>query len=101
MLTLSHDATQAIEQILEHPDLPEGAGVRISATPESSGNGAAADPVALQMAVAGEPAGDDQVIEDAGARVFVQDVLSEALADKELDAAVEGERVEFRLADQP
>lgn len=101
MLTLTHDATQAIEQILEHPGLPEGAGVRISATHEESDNGAAPDPIALQMAVAGEPASDDQVIEDAGARVFVQDTLSDALSDKELDAAVEGERVEFRLADQP
>ena len=101
MLTLSNDATQAIEQILEHPDLPDGAGVRISTTPEVSGNGASADPIPLQMAVAGEPAGDDHVIEDAGARVFVQDLLSDALSDKELDAAVEGDRVEFRLADQP
>ena len=100
MLTLTHDATQAIEQILEHPELPDGAGVRISATPEVSDNGAAEDAIALQMAVAGGPATDDQVIEDAGARVFVQDTLSDALSDKELDAAVQGERVEFRLADQ-
>ena len=32
--------------------------------------------------------------------MFVDDMLSSALADKQLDAAVDGERVEFRLADQ-
>lgn len=100
MLTLTSDATQAIEHILEHPGLPNGAGVRISADPEPTGNGAAPSPIALQMAVAGEPDTDDQVIEDAGARVFVQDTLSDALSDKSLDAAVDGERIEFRLTDQ-
>lgn len=100
MLTLTPDATQAIEQILEHPGLPDGAGVRISADPEPTGNGAEPSPIALQMAVAGEPDNDDAVIQDAGARVFVQDSLSDALSDKALDAAVNGEQVEFRLTDQ-
>ena len=100
MLTLTPDATQAIEQILENPGLPAGAGVRISGTPEPSSNGSGPQEIELQMIVAGEPASDDQVIEDAGARVFVDDTLSGVLADKQLDAAVDGERIEFRLADQ-
>jgi len=100
MLTLTPDATQAIEQILENPELPEGAGVRISATPEPSENGAAPQAIELQMVVAGEPAGDDHVIEDAGARVFVDDTLSGVLDDKQSDAALDGEQVEFRLGDQ-
>lgn len=49
MLTLTPGATQAIEQILENPGLPEEAGVRISATPEPSGNGTAPQAIELQM----------------------------------------------------
>ena len=100
MLTLTPDATQAIEQIMDYPGIRDSSGVRISPTPEPSANGSTPSPVELQIVLASEPAGDDQVIEGAGARLFVDDTLSDVLAEMELDAALDGERVQFRLADQ-
>ncbi|HZE04369.1 MAG TPA: hypothetical protein VE127_04035 [Solirubrobacteraceae bacterium] len=52
------------------------------------------------MFIAPEPEVADQIIESAGARVFVDDRLTDLLDDKKLDAAVDGEQVQFRLDDQ-
>ena len=97
MLTLTPDATQVIEQILASPEAPDGAGLRIDATPPVSDNGAASEALELRITVAPGPDGDDEVIEEAGARVFVEDSVSDLLADKTLDATVQETGVEFRL----
>lgn len=99
MLALTPDATQMIEQILERSDIPDGAGIRI-ATTEMSNDGDSAAITHLEMFIAPEPEVADQVIENAGARVFVDDRLTDLLDDKQLDAAVDGEQVQFRLDDQ-
>jgi iron-sulfur cluster assembly protein len=97
MLTLTQDASTAIEGILASPGIPDGAGIRITLAP--AGN--SSEPVAgLQLAVAENPDVSDQVIEDSGARVFVQDTVADALADKELDVHVDAERVSFTLGRQ-
>ncbi len=98
MLTLTPDATEAIERILEAPSVPEGAGIRITpAAPTADA------PIgrALQVTVAEQPDESDEVIEEEGARVFVEDTVTEYLADKELDARVVDERVGFTVAEQP
>jgi iron-sulfur cluster assembly protein len=98
VLALTHNATDAIERILAAPGVPSGAGIRIA--PGASGDGPA--PASeLQLSVAEEPAVGDEVIEEEGARVFVEDTVSEFLEDKRLDAEVIDERVRFSLEGQP
>jgi iron-sulfur cluster assembly protein len=99
MLTLTQDATEAIEQILESPEVPDGAGIRIAAGGPST-NGASADAGTLQITVVTGPGGEDEVIEDAGARVFVDETLATFLADKTLDVVVQDQQVQFSLETQ-
>ena len=47
------------------------------------------------------PAEDDEVIEEHGARVFVEAETAELLDDKLLDATVDHDQVAFVLLDQP
>jgi iron-sulfur cluster assembly protein len=97
VLTLTPDATDAIEGILKAPDIPEGAGIRIAAAAPTNSAAAASE---LQVTVAAEPEDSDQLIEEEGARVFVEDTVADALKDKRLDADIVDERVRFSLADQ-
>ncbi len=96
MLALTSHATEAIERILIQ--MPDGAGIRI--TPGPAGGTDATPAAELQVAVAEEPGADDEVIEDQGARVFVEDTVSGYLDDKLLDAEVVDERVRFSLGGQ-
>lgn len=96
MLALTHNATDAIERILAAPGVPSGAGIRIAPGTTVSDGGAATNE--LQLSVAEEPIDGDEVIEEQGARVFVEDTVSGYLDDKELDAEVVDERVLFSLA---
>lgn len=98
MLALTENATEAIEGILASSEIPEGAGVRIAA-PESTDN---AEPGVrdLSLAVAPAPAEDDEVIDEGGARVFVDQPLTGYLDDKVLDARVEEQRVSFVIGEQ-
>ena len=93
MLALTHDAADAIETILTAPGVPEGAGIRIAPAPDS-------DRGVLEVTVAGFPDAGDEVIEESGARVFVQESVVEYLEGKTLDAHLDEERVGFTLIDQ-
>jgi Fe-S cluster assembly iron-binding protein IscA len=50
--------------------------------------------------VAEQPDDGDQVIEDGGARVFVQDSLADPLDDMFLDANIVDQQVQFMLGGQ-
>jgi iron-sulfur cluster assembly protein len=54
----------------------------------------------LQLSVVALPAEDDEVIEEQGARVFLEPEAASLLDDKILDASVEQNQVEFTIADQ-
>jgi iron-sulfur cluster assembly protein len=97
MLTLTPEATKAIERILTAPGVAEGAGMRIIPVDPSAGEVSSE----LQVEVANRPTEGDEVIEDAGARVFVEDSLCGYLADKVLHAETVEDRVRFSLAGQP
>jgi Fe-S cluster assembly iron-binding protein IscA len=99
MLTLTPDATQAIEQLLEAPEIPEGAGVRIASSAATS-DSASPSPGALKLTVAEEPETSDEVIDQAGARVFLEQTVAEFLDDKLLDAEVVDDGVRFTLEDR-
>jgi Fe-S cluster assembly iron-binding protein IscA len=88
MLTLTTEAAQAINALLA--DQP-GSGLRISEIVDG-------DQVRLGLAVAAEPAPNDQVIENQGSHVFVDDQVAPLLDDKTLDAQVNEDRqVAFTL----
>jgi Fe-S cluster assembly iron-binding protein IscA len=97
VLTLTTDATEAIERILTAPGVPDGAGLRIAPAEETD---SAVPAGHLQLAVTVEPDLGDQVIEEAGARVFVEDTVAPYLEDKQLDAELIDEEVRFTLGDE-
>ena len=101
MLTLTRDATEVIEQILETTGAPDGAGVRIAAAPPPSfDNGDEPSTSTLQVGLVEKAPEEDEVIVDHGARVFVEEAVVDLLSDKVLDARIVDERVQFTLGEQ-
>lgn len=96
MLTLTQDATKAIERILDAPGMPDSAGIRIgSAAPGLVIDSASPMPGVLQLTLAEEPEIGDEVIDQAGARVFVEGTVVSLLAEELLDVELVGERLQF------
>lgn len=84
MLTLTPNASSAIRALVDASDLPEAAaGLRIADDPNQQ--------AALTLSLAAVPAEDDQVIDEAGARVFLAPRAATMLDNKALDAATDGE----------
>ena len=101
VLALTEEATTTIEEILAEPGIPDGSGVRIAtaiSTMDPTSN--AADATGLQVGLAATPDDNDEVIEERGARVFVEDTAAMLLDDKVLDADRSGEQVRFSIANQ-
>lgn len=93
MLTLTENASAIVNEITSQPGLAETAGLRITTedSPETS--------FAVAAAMQGEPG--DQLVEQGGARVYLEPSAAELLDDKVLDAAVDPSgKVEFALAVQ-
>lgn len=90
MLTLTENASTIVKDISSQPGLPDSAGLRI--TSEDS-----AEPAfAVSAADHAEPG--DQVVEQAGATVYLDETAAVMLDDKVLDAAVDPSgKVEFAL----
>jgi len=87
MLTLSESAVEAVDNLLQGPEVPDEAGLRIDTAGESQ--------FSLEIAI--EPAPGDQVIEERGARVFVDPEAAPMLDNAELDARRDGDQVAFGL----
>jgi iron-sulfur cluster assembly protein len=94
VLTITPDAEQALDAVVAAGDAPEGAGVRIS-----QGVGANGQP-AIGLAVAPAPEVGDEVVEEANVPVFVAADVTGLLADKVLDARLEGDQIAFQIGDQ-
>jgi Fe-S cluster assembly iron-binding protein IscA len=90
MLTLSPSAVEAVDTLLHGPSVPEDAGLRIGAAGESQ----------LTAQLVAEPAPGDQVIEDGGARVFVDPEAAPMLDDAQLEVRTEGDQIAFGLTPQ-
>ena len=92
MLTLTENATTIVKEIASQaPD--QGAGLRITAEPGDDAN------FGVTMANQAEPG--DQVVEQSGATVYLEDHAAQVLDDKILDAGVdESGNVQFALAQQ-
>ena len=96
MLVLTEAAAEAVKSVTSTPQASEGAGLRIaSSVPQPQ------EPGALQVTTAPGPGQGDQVIETAGARVFVEPQAAAYLEDKVLDAAIDAQgKAQFSLGMQ-
>ena len=87
MLTLTDNALTAVRTLTQDPEAPEGAGLRI--TPGTEG---------LELILVAEPVPGDALIDDGGARVYVEPEAAELLKEQTLDAQVEDGQVSFFLS---
>ena len=95
MLVLTQAATEVVKSVTATPQAPGGAGVRIASAPEPE------VPPALRLTATAGPMENDQVIEAAGARVFVEQQAVAYLEDKVLDARLDDEgNAHFSLREQ-
>ncbi|WP_306233500.1 hypothetical protein [Agrococcus beijingensis] len=92
MLTLTENAQTVITGIVENASVASTGGLRISQDLGGS---------SLDVAVAAAPQDDDQVVEAAGAKVFLDPSAAVVLDDKVLDAsAADDGRVDFTVGQQ-
>ncbi len=90
MLALTENVTEIVKKIAE--DSPEISGLRIAAEPDGQ---------ALSVSPADQAAPDDQILEQDGATVYVDETASVMLADKVLDGGVDEEgNIQFTLGQQ-
>jgi iron-sulfur cluster assembly protein len=93
MLTLTENAVSVIRNLTDQQEVPDGAGLRIATDPQAG---------ALTLSLAESPAAGDQVVDNSGARLFLDAEAAILLDDKSLDAAVDPEgRVQFAVGEQP
>jgi iron-sulfur cluster assembly protein len=94
LLALTDSAVEAVKNIVSSSDeASETGGLRMVAEQKGMRTN-------LQVSVVPLPAEDDEVIEEHGARVFLEPEAASLLDDKVLDASVEQDQVAFTLADQ-
>ncbi len=90
MLTLTDNAVSVIRDLTQQQEA--GTGLRIASDPANS---------SLTLSLAPMPQEGDQVIDTAGARLFLDAEAAPLLDDKSLDATVDaGGGVRFALAQQ-
>lgn len=88
MLTLTENASTIVKDISTQPGLPETAGLRITSESQSE----------LAVSAADQPQPGDQVVEQAGATIYLDETAAVMLDDKVLDAAVDSSgKVEFAV----
>jgi iron-sulfur cluster assembly protein len=93
VLTLTENAAAGIRNIVDQPEAPMGCGLRIANDPGAG---------ALTLSVAATPAEEDQVLDEAGARVFLEREAAVLLDGMLLDADIDrAGNVRFAVADQP
>jgi len=91
MLTLTDNARHAVQDIAVRAGLPEG-GLRIAESEAQEGS--------FKLSLVPAPVEGDEVIDTAGARVFVEPAILTVLADQKLDAAPSPEGTVFLLGPQ-
>jgi Fe-S cluster assembly iron-binding protein IscA len=96
MLVLTEAAVEVVKSVTSTPQTPAGTGLRIvSSAPQPE------DPGALRLAAVAGPGENDQVIEAAGARVFLEPQAAAYLDDKVLDAQLDDQgKAQFTLGTQ-
>jgi iron-sulfur cluster assembly protein len=95
VLTLTMDATDAIRELVEDAELPETAGIRMDLTDPALDSA----PAGFVIALVTEPELEDEIVEEAGARVYLAPRIAELVSDKALDASIEGQEITFVLTE--
>jgi Fe-S cluster assembly iron-binding protein IscA len=94
LLTLTDNAVEAVKHIVSSSDeLSETGGLRMVAEQKGMQTN-------LELSVVPLPAEDDDVIEERGARVFLEPEAAALLDDKVLDASLVQDQVAFTIAEQ-
>lgn len=94
-LVLTENASNVIRSLSDNAELADEAGLRIAGTED---DGTLND---LAVALVMTPRHEDEVIEQAGARVFLDPTAADLLDDKVLDAAVDDDgKVRFLMSAQ-
>jgi Fe-S cluster assembly iron-binding protein IscA len=96
VLTISPDASHAIRGILDASDAPDGAMFRIA--PQGQ-DGTAPGP-SLAVSIIDSPPAEDQIVQGEDIEVAVEPSAAMMLDDKELDATVVGEQINFSIGEQ-
>ena len=93
MLTLTENASTVVKTLVDQTGAAEEGGLRISQD--------APDSPALHVIPSEAPQPGDQVLEEDGARVFLEGIAADTLDDKILDAQVDDQGgVQFTIAPQ-
>jgi iron-sulfur cluster assembly protein len=93
MLTLTENASAAIKNLTDQTAVSGDGGLRISTADDAAGS--------LKVELAPTPEPTDQLVEDAGARVFLEEGAAAVLSDKVLDAQLDGDgSVRFAVAER-
>ena len=93
MLTLTENASTVVKTLVDQTGSADEGGLRISQD--------APDSPALHVIPSASPQPGDQVLEEDGARVFLEETAAETLEDKILDAQVDDRGgVQFTIAPQ-
>lgn len=95
MLTITQEASEAIEGILAADSIPDGSVLRIGPAPEAETQ------AGLVVSVIDSPPPEDQTVEEHDVAVSVDPSVAPMLDDKQLDAQVVGDQVNFTIAQQP
>jgi Fe-S cluster assembly iron-binding protein IscA len=95
MLTITPRASDAIRVILDSDAVPDGAVLRISAPGEGSPAG-----TSLAIEVVESAPDEDQRVQGDDVEVAVEPAAAEVLDDKELDAVVANDQVNFTIGSQ-
>jgi len=94
MVTLTDQAATAIRMLTANPEVPAGAGLRITGDQSHGGN--------LALAVAPAPGVADTVVESGGALLFLDSIAAAVLDHKALDTRDDEDgKLHFVVADQP
>ncbi|MDO3700900.1 adhesin [Micromonospora sp. C28SCA-DRY-2] len=84
MLTMTDNAVLVIRDLATQQDVAEEGGVRIAADTQAG---------SLTVELAAQPAQGDQVVDNQGARIFLDADAAELLGDASVDATVDDEGI--------
>ncbi len=91
MLTLTQNACHAVHDLAERAGIPDEGGLRIAESDERG---------SFELSLVAAPVAGDELIEQEGARVFVEPETAVVLAGQELDAAPAPDGAGFLLTPQ-
>jgi iron-sulfur cluster assembly protein len=94
VLTIAPNAADAIRSLTDSPELPDDASLRISVAELEDAS------AALELSLVSAPRAGDEVVQDEGVTVFLDERAAGALDDKVLEARVEGDEVSFGFMDR-